>query len=80
MPGNEVKRTSPDLELQCGLADLGEVALVPVVGAPKRRRWRERMATHHPQGWTRRPGAVLNSWIVSPRHGRSGGIGYSAAS
>ena len=38
------------------------------------------MTTHPPQGWTRRPGAVLLYWIVSSRQGRLGGIGYSAAS
>ncbi len=66
-------------KLACTLADLGEVTLVPVGAAPDRRRWREMMETHHPQGWKHRPGKVLNFWVVSSRHGRLGGLGYTAA-
>ncbi len=78
-PGGEVARTDPDRKLACTLADLGEVTLVPVGAAPDRRRWREMMETHHPQGWKHRPGKVLNFWVVSSRHGRLGGLGYTAA-
>ena len=38
------------------------------------------MATHHPQRWTRPPGAQRCYWIVSSRHGRLGGIAFCAAS
>ncbi len=78
-PGGEVARTDPDRKLACTLADLGAVTLVPVGAAPDRRRGREMMETHHPQGWKHRPGKVLNFWVVSSRHGRLGGLGYTAA-
>ncbi len=78
--GGEVERGYPDLELRCGLSELGEVTLVPVGDAADKRSWREMMESHHPQGWSRRPGAVLNWWIVSSVHGRLGGIGFCAAS
>ena len=72
LPGCKVERTYPDRDLPCAWADLGEVPRAPVGDAPDRRRWRERMATHPPQGWTRRPGAVLLYWIVSSAPGPLG--------
>ena len=78
--GGEVERGYPDLALRCRLSELGEITLVPVGGSADKRSWREMMESHHPQGWSRRPGAVLNRWIVSSVHGRLGGIGFCAAS
>ena len=76
--GGRVERGYPDLCLRVVLDDLGEVRLEPVA-AGERRLWRSMMATHHPNGWSRRPGRVLNYWIVSERCGRLGGIGFCAA-
>ncbi len=80
MSGNAVARSYPDRELQRGLAELGAVTLEPVGDATDRCLWRERMASYHPQGRTRRPGGVKTDWIVSARYRRLGGLGFSAAS
>ncbi len=76
--GGRVERGYPDLRLRAGLDGLGEVRLEPVARG-ERGLWRSMMQTHHPKGWSRRPGRVLNYWVVSGRHGRLGGIGFCAA-
>ena len=37
------------------------------------------MESWHPCRWGRRPGARIDYWIVSGRHGRLGGLGFCAA-
>ena len=76
MPG-PVERDYPDLALTCGLADLGAMALEPVADSVL---WRSMMVSHHPECWSRMPGAQLRYWIRSSVHGRLGGIGFCAAS
>ena len=68
----------PDLALECGLAELGEVSLAPV-GESERRQWASMIETHHPEGWRRAPGGQMRYWIGSSRHGILGGIGFAAA-
>ena len=68
----------PDLALECGLAELGEVSLEPV-GQSDRRQWESMIETHHPEGWRRAPGGQMRYWIGSSRHGILGGIGFAAA-
>ena len=46
----------------------------PVSGDADRRRREAMMACHHPQGRARPPGGRLRYWIVSPAHGRPGGL------
>ena len=68
----------PDVALSCGLQELGDVRAEPV--APKDvTPWRSMMASHHPQGERRQPGARLLYWIVSSRRGRLGGLSFCAA-
>ena len=74
-----VERDFPDLTLACRLAELGEVALEPV-GDAERGLWRAMMASHHPEGFSRMPGAQLRYWVRSSVHGTLGGIGFCAAS
>ena len=69
----------PDVALSCGLQELGDVRVEPV--APRDvKSWRSMMASHHPQGEGRQPGARLLYWVVSSRHGRLGGLSFCAAS
>ena len=79
LPQKAPTRDFPDLSLRCSLAEVGEVALEPVSGSADRERWRSMMETHHPQRWTRPPGAQRCYWIASSRHGRLGGIAFCAA-
>ena len=68
----------PTVALSCGLQELGDVRAEPV--APKDvKLWRSMMASHHPRGEGRHPGARLPYWIVSSRHGRLGGLSFCAA-
>ena len=67
----------PDLALTCRFSDLGAVSLEPV-GDGDRALWRGLMASHHPEGWSRMPGAQLRYWVRSSVHGRLGGIGFAA--
>ena len=76
--GGRVESGYPDVELTAALGELGGVRLEPVADGD-RGLWRSMMQTHHPNGWARRPGRVLNYWIVSGRHGRLGGVGFCAA-
>ena len=76
--GGRVESGYPDVELTAALGELGGVWLEPVADGD-RGPWRSMMQTHHPNGWARRPGRVLNYWIVSGRHGRLGGVGFCAA-
>ncbi len=73
------ERAFPDLTLTCRLAELGVVTLEPV-GDADRGLWRAMMASHHPEGSSRMPGAQLRYWVRSSVHGRLGGIGFCAAS
>ncbi len=75
----EIARSESAVTLSCSLRELGEVRLEPV-GAAEVGRWRAMMERWHPQGCPKAPGAVLNYWIVSARHGRLGGLGFRAAS
>ena len=74
-----VEHDYPDLALTCRLSDLGTVTLEPVGDADKVL-WRAMMASHHPEGWSRMPGAQLRYWVWSSVHGRLGGVGFCAAS
>ena len=74
-----VERDFPDLTLACRLLELGEVVLEPV-GDAERGLWRAMMASHHPEGFSRMPGAQLRYWVRSSVHGTLGGIGFCAAS
>ena len=68
----------PDVALSCGLKELGDVRAEPV--APKDvTLWRSMMASHHPQGERRQPGARLLYWVVSSRRSRLGGLSFCAA-
>ena len=73
------ERAFPDLTLTCRLAELGVVTLEPV-GDADRGLWRAMMASNHPEGSSRMPGAQLRYWVRSSVHGRLGGIGFCAAS
>ncbi len=75
----EVARSESAVTLSGSLRELGEVRLEPV-GAAAVGGWRAMMERWHPQGCPKAPGAVLNYWIVSARHGRLGGLGFRAAS
>ncbi len=75
-----VERGYPDTPLTCDLEDLGEVTVTPVGDGEDRRLARSMMATWHPEGEARCPGARLSYWIVSSRHGRLGGLVFCAAS
>ena len=78
MPG-PAESDYPDLALTCRVSDLGAVTLEPV-GDADRALWRGMMASHHPEGWSRMPGAQLRYRVRSSVHGRVGGIGIAAAS
>ena len=69
----------PDVTLSCRLQELGDVKVEPVVRTEVTL-WRSMMASHHPQGERRQPGARLLYWIVSSRRGRLGGFSFCAAS
>ena len=75
-----VPRDYPDKPLTCALEDLGEVTVVPVGDGEDKRLARSMMATWHPKGEARCPGARVSYWITSSRHGRLGGLVFSAAS
>ena len=66
-------------QVQCTLAQLGEVSVVPV--APKQtKQWHSMMQTYHPRGAPQVPGAALKYWVVSAHYGRLGGLSFHAAS
>ena len=69
----------PDIALSVGLQELGDVR-VELVAPGDVKLWRSMMASHHPQGEGRQPGARLLYWVVSSRHGRLGGLSFCAAS
>ena len=75
-----VPRDYPDKHLECALADLGEVTVEPVGDGEDKGLLRSMMATWHPEGEARCPGARMSYWITSSRHGRLGGLVFSAAS
>ena len=50
----------PDKPLECALEDLGEVAVEPVADGGDRRLARSMMATWHPEGEARCPGARMS--------------------
>ncbi len=58
--------------------DLGPVAL-RIADRADIGRWRAMMESCHPRGCPQAPGAAVNYWIVSERHGCLGGIGFRAA-
>ena len=68
----------PDLALECGLAELGELML-STVGECDRRQWESMIETHHSEGWRRAPGGPMRYWIGSSRDGILGGIGFFPA-
>ena len=68
----------PDRSLACALGDLGEVS-ARIVAAEEVGEFRRMLHSHHPLGWDRSPGASLNCWIESSRHGRLGGLRWAAA-
>ena len=74
-----VERDYPDKPLECALKDLGEVTVEPVADGGDRRRARSMMATWHPEGEARCPGARVSYWITSSVHGRLGGLVFCAA-
>ena len=74
-----VGRDYPDKPLVCALEDLGEVTVKPVGDGEDRRLARSMMATWHPEGEARCPGARESYWITSSRHGRLGGLMFCAA-
>ncbi len=74
-----VGRDYPDKPLVCALEDLGEVTVEPVGDGEDRRLARSMMATWHPEGEARCPGARVSYWITSSRHGRLGGLVFCAA-
>ncbi len=74
-----VERDYPDKPLACALEDLGEVTVEPVADGADKRRARSMMATWHPEGEARCPGARVSYWITSSVHGRLGGLVFSAA-
>ncbi len=71
-------RDYPDLAVACSLGDLGEVEVTPQAAgeAPLARAM---LATWHPEGEARTPGARVSYWIHSPRLGRLGLLVFSAA-
>ena len=69
----------PDKSVRCGLRGCGELRLDPVGGVEDRRKWELRVATHHPQGWSRAPGCQMRYWVRSSSRGTLGGIGFSSA-
>ncbi len=70
----------PDTILTCVLEDLGEVSVVSVGDGGDKSLARSMMATWHSEGEARCPGARMSYWIMSSRHGRLGGLVFSAAS
>ncbi len=74
-----VERNYPDTALVCALEDLGEVTVEPVGDGEDKRLSRSMMATWHPGGEARCPGARVSYWITSSRHGRLGGLVFCAA-
>ncbi len=75
-----LERDDPDRALAGTLEDLGEVTVEPVGAGEDKRLARSMMATWHPEGEARAPGARVRYWITSPRHGRLGGLVFGAAS
>ncbi len=75
-----IARDYPDMPLKCALKDLGEVTVERVADGADKRRFRSMMATWHPLGVARSPGARVNDWITATHHGRLGGLVFSAAS
>ena len=74
-----VGRDYPDTPLTCALEDLGEITVEPVGDGEDKRLARSMMATWHPEGEARSPGARVSYWITSSRHGRLGGLVFCAA-
>ena len=69
-----------DRSLCCTLEELGGLSLEQVADTAQSQAWRSMMATHHPEGWRKIPGAQLFYFVVSSRFGRLGGLSFHAAS
>ena len=71
-------RDYPNLAVACSLGELGEVGVVPQATgeAPLARAM---LATWHPEGEARTPGARVSYWIRSPRLGRLGLLVFCVA-
>ena len=68
----------PDTRSEGSLAELGGVSLQLATAKEDRRAFRAMMASHHPRGEPRAPGARLFHWITCPRLGRIGGLSFHA--
>ncbi len=69
-----------DREVSGTIHDLGTLSLVSVVGRENGRCWESMLETHHPMGWHRAPGGLIQYWIISSSQGVLGGLGFSAVS
>ena len=68
------------VSLEAELKDLGDVSPEPVPDRASARRFRAMKASHHPEGVPHHPGKRLSFFVVLPRFGCLGGIGFYAVS
>jgi len=69
----------PDRVVSGTLKQLGTVSLVPITRREEGRWWESMLETHHPEGWHRAPGGLIQYWIISSVQGILGGISFAAA-
>jgi len=69
----------PDPAVSGTIRELGTVSLVPVASREAGRLWESMLETHHPEGWHRAPGGLIQYWTVSSVQGILGGISFGAA-
>ena len=55
----------PDHAVSATIQELGTLSLVPVSDRDEGRLWESMLETHHPEGWRRAPGGLIQYWIVS---------------
>ncbi len=69
----------PDHAVSATIQELGTLSLVPVSDRDEGRLWESMLETHHPEGWRRAPGGLIQYWIVSSVEGVLGALGFCSA-